>query len=98
MPSPSSWPRFASDRRRNRDELARDGVAILKPRRADFAGSNSKPPRHLTDEELGPHPDLFDPEEQVVADSRRFIGGNLLHLEILGLFLDPSANAGNLGG
>ena len=78
--------------------MPRDRLPVLEAGGADFADGNVEPLGDLPGEELGAHVALFDPEEQVIAQARRLVGGDFLDFEVVELDFDAAAGAGQIGG
>ena len=72
-------------------------MPVLQARSADVARRYAQPPRDLLDEPLRPEAAFLDPQEQVFAAAARFVRGDLLDLEILGLRLETAADAEQVG-
>jgi hypothetical protein len=84
------------DRRRDRNVLPRDRVAIFQPCCSHFSIRNAEPFRYLPLKYSAPCR-LLDPEKQMLAVARRLMAGISSTSEILWQLFDATADSGNAG-
>src|SRR5262245_19773377 len=78
--------------------LGRDGMTILQSGGAHLGGRDVESFGELADEVFRAHAALLHPEIEEITLAGRLVGGDLRHLEVLGLRLDAPADAGQVGG
>src|SRR4029077_9761762 len=78
----------------NRNPLASNRSTIFQPSGTDLSIGYSEPAGDLANEELGAEVDFFNPEEQMLAGSARFLCRNLFDIEIGQFDFEATTDAG----